>query len=136
MKRHFLALAMLAAAGTAPAQKVETAEGDWSDLPLMRFVDTANISPSSVLEIQKLVTSGQCQLAGVSKRKLDMTVPFLVRFSPSGNVEHVVLRKLGCPKAETILAGAVLAMLKARAFRPTGENQTGWYRSELSFASS
>jgi hypothetical protein len=29
-----------------------------------------------------------------------------------------------------------LGLLKAGTFKPTGKNLTGWYRSELSFASS
>jgi hypothetical protein len=136
MKRSFLALALLASAVPVAAQKVEVAEGDWSSMPMMRFVDLQSITPEAVVSIQRLVTSGECEIAGVSKRQVDMTVPFLVRFSPNGAVEHVVLRKIGCPKAEGILAGAVLGLLKAGTFKPTGENKTGWYRSELSFASS
>ena len=136
MKRSFLALALSVLAVPAAAQKVEVAEGDWSGMPIMRFVDLQTITPEAVVSIQRLVTSGECQIPGVSKRSVDMTVPFLVRFSPNGAVEHVVLRKLGCPKAEGILAGAVLGLLRAGTFKPTGENNTGWYRSELSFASS
>ncbi len=136
MRTLFLACAFLALAGPATAQRVEVAEGDWSNLPTMRFAHHEAISPDVVLKVQELVTNGECALAGASKRKMDMTVPFLVRFSPAGAVEHVVLRKLGCAKAEGVLAGALLAMLKAGTFKPTGENLTGWYRSELSFASS
>ena len=136
MKTLFLACAFLALAGPATAQRVEVAEGDWSNLPPMRFTDMDTISPEVVLRVQELVTSGECTLAGVSKRRIDMTVPFIVRFSPGGAVEHVVLRKLGCAKAEGVLAGAVLGLLKAGTFKPTGKNLTGWYRSELSFASS
>ena len=136
MRTLFLACAFLALAGPATAQRVEVAEGDWSNLPLMRFTDIQAISPAVVLKVQELGTNGECALAGVSKRRIDMTVPFLVRFSPAGSVEHVVLRKLGCAKAEGVLAAALLSMLKAGTFKPTGKNLTGWYRSELSFASS
>ena len=136
MRTLFLACAFLALAGPAAAQRVDVAEGDWSDLPTMRLTDMTTISPDVVVKVQELVTNGECALAGASKRRIDMTVPFLVRFSPSGAVEHVVLRKLGCAKAEGVLAGALLGMLKAGTFKPTGENLTGWYRSELSFASS
>ena len=136
MRKLFLACACLALAGPATAQRVEVAEGDWSALPLVRLVDMETISPDAVVGIHRLVTSGECELPGVSKRRLDMSVPFLVRFSPTGAVEHVVLRNLGCTKAEGILASAVLGLLKAGTVKPTGENRTGWYRSELSFASS
>ena len=136
MRTLFLACAFLALAGPATAQRVDVAEGDWSNLPAMRFTALEAISPEAVLKVQELVTKGECALAGVSKRRIDMTIPFLVRFSPTGAVEHLVLRKLGCAKAEGILAGALLSLLKAGTFKPTGENMTGWYRSELSFASS
>jgi hypothetical protein len=101
----------------------------------MRFTDMDTISPEVVLKVQELVTSGECTLAGVSKRRIDMTVPFIVRFSPAGRGACRSAQARLC-KAEGVLAGAVLGLLKAGTFKPTGKNLTGWYRSELSFASS
>ena len=136
MRTLFLACALLVLAGPATAQKIEVAEGDWSNVPATRFVGLETMSPEVLLKVQQLVADGECTLAGVSKRRIDMTVPFLVHFSPTGAVEHVVLRRLNCEKAEGVLAGALLAMLNSGAAKPRAKNLSGWYRSELSFASS
>ncbi|HEY0086905.1 MAG TPA: hypothetical protein VGB65_13495, partial [Allosphingosinicella sp.] len=86
--------------------------------------------------IQRLVQNGECSVAGVTKRRVQMSVPFLVRFSSAKTVEEVVVRKLGCERAEAILGAAIIRLAKAGALKPTGENVTGWYRSRLSFVTS
>jgi hypothetical protein len=133
MKAILAALALAGMAVPATAQTVQSAEGDWSGLPLLIFGDNEILSGEVPAALQQLVTKGECSLRGVSKRKVDMTVPFLVRFSAANTVEQVVVRKLGCAKAEAILGAAIVKLAKAGTLKPTGENNTGWYRSELSF---
>jgi hypothetical protein len=133
MKAMLAALALAGTAVPSTAQTVQSAEGDWSGLPALMFGDSEIISGEVPEALQRLVTSGECTLRGVSKRKVDMTVPFLVRFSSSNEVADVVVRKLGCAKAEAILGATIVRLAKAGTLKPTGENSTGWYRSELSF---
>lgn len=135
MKKFMLALAMAACSIPAAAQQVAVGEGDWSELPWMIVHDVKTIPVKSIEKIRKLVVNGECQIPGVSKRKVDMTVPFIVRFNAKGDVEKVVVKKVGCAKAENILASVALGLLWSGNFEPTGENRTGWYRSELSFSS-
>jgi hypothetical protein len=133
MKAILAALALAGMAVPSAAQTVQSAEGDWSGLPFLIFGEDEIISGEVPAALQQLVTSGECSLRGVSKRKVDMTVPFLVRFSSANTVEQVVVRKLGCAKAEAILGATIVRLAKAGTLKPTGENNTGWYRSELSF---
>jgi hypothetical protein len=132
MKAILAALVLAGLSVPSAAQTVQTAEGDWSGLPRMIFGDDENISGDVPVALQRLVTSGECRLMGVSKRKVDMTVPFLVRFSPTNEVQDVVVRTLGCAKAEAILGATIARLAKAGTLKPTGENSEGWYRSELS----
>ena len=104
MKAIMAALLLAGLAVPSVAQTVQSAEGDWSSLPPLKFGDLDSISAQVPEAMQKLVASGKCQLRGVSGRGVDMSVPFLVRFSPTGEVQDVVVRKLGCSKAEAILA--------------------------------
>ncbi len=134
MKFVLAALALAAVSVPAAAQTVLTAEGDWSGIPRMEFGTRSTLDSDVVDGVHRLVKTGECQLNGVSRRSIDMRVPFLIRFSSGGFVDQVVVRKLGCAKAESILGGAILEMAKAGSFRPTGQNTTGWYRSELSFS--
>jgi hypothetical protein len=133
MKAIVAALALAGMAVPSAAQTLRSAEGDWSGLPALAMNDVGIISGEVPVAMQRLVASGECTLRGVSKRKVDMTVPFLVRFSSDNQVEDVVIRKLGCAKAESILGSAIVKLAQAGALKPTGENTTGWYRSELSF---
>ena len=136
MKKFLLAAAVIACSIPAAAQQVAVGEGDWSGLPMMRFTDVKTIPVKTVEKIRQLVANGECQIPGVSKRKVDMTVPFIVRFNAKGGVENLVVRKIGCAKAESILASLALGLVWSGNFKPSGENQTGWYQSELSFTSS
>ena len=135
IKRFLLALTLTACSIPAAAQQVAVGDGDWSDLPLMIVHDEKTIPVKTVEKIRNLVVSGECQIPGVSKRKVDMTVPFIVRFNAKGGVENLVVKKVGCAKAESILASLALGLVWSGNFKPTGENRTGWYRSELSFMS-
>jgi hypothetical protein len=133
MKAILAALALAGISVPATAQTVQSAEGDWSGLPALIFGDDQMINGEVPEALQRLVTSGECSLRGVSKRKVDMSVPFLVRFSPTNEVQEVVVRKLGCAKAEAILGVTIVRLAKAGTLKPTGENSAGWYRSELTF---
>jgi hypothetical protein len=133
MKAILAALALAGMAVPLAAQTVQSAEGDWSGLPALTLSDEQMINGEVPEALQRLVTSGECTLRGVSKRKVDMSVPFLVRFSAANDVQDVVVRKLGCAKAEAILGATIVRLVKAGSLKPTGENSTGWYRSELTF---
>lgn len=134
MKAIMAALALAGLIAPVAAQTVQSAEGDWSSLPALRFSKLNLISADVPEAIQRLVKSGECQLGGVSKRGVNMSVPFLVRFSTSGQVEEVVVRKLGCTRAEAILGASIIKLAQAGTLKPTGKNSAGWYRSELNFS--
>lgn len=135
MKR-FLALALLLGSFPAAAQTVEVAEGKWNNLPYAKERGLGSISSNAVARIHEVIASGDCEVPGQSKRKLDMTVPFALQFSPEGALQKIILQKIGCAEIEGILGGTVLELVKLGKYAPTGENSAGWYRSEISFSSS
>ena len=135
MKKFIAAAALLLASASATAATVEVASGDWSNIPEMRqMVDS--IDSNAVAAIHESIESGECVIEGQRKGDLDMTVPFLVKFNTDGSVDRLVLEKIGCEKAEGILAGALLKLIDRGSFRPVGGMQEGWYRSSVSFAHS
>ncbi|HEY0445820.1 MAG TPA: hypothetical protein VGD19_05135 [Allosphingosinicella sp.] len=135
MKR-LLALALLVGAAAAPAATVETATGDWSNLPLLKHRGFEGISSRAVARIHEVVATGECTLPGQTKRKLDLTVPFAVHFQPDGTLDRVIMPKMNCAPVEAIMGRVLLDLVESGEYRPTGENQEGWYRSEISFSSS
>ena len=132
---RLIALALLAAPLPASAQTVVASDADWSYLPTMPRLAQHHLTPEAITSIHEVIIEGQCALPGQSKRELDMSVPFAARFDESGKVEQLVIRRLGCPRIEGIIAGALLEMIAADEYRPTGRNPDGWYRGTVSFGS-
>ena len=132
--KHLLALALLVAAVPAGAQRVEVAGGDWSNVPAITAQGLQRISTKSVDKIEELAKSGQCDVPGLTRRRMDLTVPFMLQFSSDGTLQHVVVRRLGCKQLESLMAGVVTELARAGEYKPTGENQLGWYRSELALS--
>jgi hypothetical protein len=131
--KALIAAALLMAASSAQAVTVESATGDWSTIPPMK-TRGYSLNERVVTKIYDLVESGACTIEGQSKKKLDMTIPFLVHYGKDGAPDRLVLTKIGCAEAEGVIGGALLVLLDQGNFKSTGENQTGWYRSQVSFS--
>ena len=79
--------------------------------------------------------TNECSKRQRRNQPIDVDVPFLVEFAPDNSVRRVVVQRLDCPAAEQIIGSAVLRLAKSGEFRPTGENQTGWYRGQFTMTS-
>jgi hypothetical protein len=133
--KALIAAALLAASGAASAMTVETASGDWSEIPLLK-ARGYSLNDRVVARIHELVETGACAIEGQSKKKLDMTIPFLVHYQKDGTPDRLVLGKIGCAEAEGVIGGALVVLIDQGNYRSTGRNQTGWYRSQVSFSDS
>ena len=135
MKKFLAAAALMFGATQLSATTVEVAEGDWSNITQMRqMVDS--IDSDTVAGIHEMIENGECVIEGQRAGKLDMSVPFLVQFSASGNIDRLVIQKFGCAKAEGLLAGALLRLIERGGVRPAKGQREGWFRSEVSFSHS
>ena len=134
--KHLLAMALLLAAAPAAAQTIETASGDWRNIPEMRQQVGASVDSNAVAGIAEMVDRGECVIPGQRRGSLDMNVPFLVQFNASGGIDRIVIHPLGCARAEGLLAGAVLRMMERGAFQPAGGRREGWFRGQVGFAHS
>jgi hypothetical protein len=133
MKR-LLMIALLMTAAPAAAQTITSAGGDWSQVPEIRARGLHRMSSESMDRIEELAKSGECSVPGLDRNRIDLTVPFVLEFAPGGELQKVVVRKLGCEQLESIMGGVILQLARAGEYKPTGENHLGWYRSELSFS--
>jgi hypothetical protein len=136
MKRIVLGLSLLlAAAGTANAQSVEIADGDWSTVPVIQPRGKVRMTADIVDRLHKIAEETKCNISGFTPRRIDLAVPFVIQFTPQGGIGRIVLRNMRCPQLESVLGAVLLQMAQAGEYRPTGENQERWYRSELTFLS-
>lgn len=119
----------------ASAAVVEVATGDWSSIHWMKSRSFNIISADAVERVHRAFAKGECKLAGQTKKRLNLTVPFLVQYGSGGALQRVVLRKLGCPTVESILGGVLLEQVRGKEYQPTEQNPAGWYRGELRLTS-
>lgn len=133
---RFLALTALLVSAPAAAQTVQVAESGWSHLPRMQHLSNNHLDNISLAGVHGAIRRGDCAIAGQSEDHVDLTVPFAAQFAPDGTLNQLVLKRLGCPLVEGIVAGALLEMLKGGDYRPLSYNSEGWYQGEFSFASS
>lgn len=132
MKR-LLALALLLAPVQASATTVEVADGNWSFLPLMNQRGSDHLNNDALARIDEIVHAGKCTFPGQKGPHYDVTVSFAAHFTPDGTLDRLVMKRLNCPEVEGLIGGALLEMIKGGDYKPTGENDQGWYRGELSF---
>lgn len=117
---------------TASAATIEAASGNWSNIPPMPATTQMMLGASAMKSIDAAARQGKCPVIGDRNRvRLDM--PVLVQFGSGKDVKRVIVSKIGCPEVEQIVGNAALHSANAGRFRPTGENQTGWYRGRISY---
>jgi|SRR5438270_3869772 len=126
-----LFLATIAAA--TPAPQVEVADGDWSGLPLLDSRGYDHLGSKVMGRLWEIAQQRKCSLPGYSGDKLDLRLSFAAQYNPDGSIVRIVLPRLNCPEAEGIIAGAVIEMMRAGDYRPTGQNLDGWYRGNFAF---
>ncbi len=134
MKRFLFLPGLMALTAASPAPvTVETAISDWSYLPPLSVHGYDHLNVKMMAKLHDLASHGQCRLPGYSDGKLDLRLSFAVQYAPSGALQRIVLPKLNCPEAESVVGGTLLEMLQAGDYRPTGANEDGWYQGDLSF---
>jgi hypothetical protein len=136
MMKAFLAAALLFTAVQASSATLEVATGDWSNIPFIKPRSFLLISPEAVERVHEVLKKSDCKIPGQSKKWLDLNVPFLLHYGPDGQVDRLVLRRLGCEQVESVLGSVLLKLAEKEQYRATGENAAGWYRSEFNLSSS
>src|SRR3954464_15604961 len=133
MRLLALPLLLVATAAASPTPKVEVATGDWSDLPALQSRGYDHLHSNVMQRIWELAHSRTCTIPGYSIGNLDFRMSFAAQYNPDGSVARVIVPKLDCPEAESVLAGAVVEMIQGGDYRPTGRSEEGWYKGSLSF---
>jgi len=136
MKRFLCLPALMAlTAASATPVIVETAISNWSYLPPLSLRGYDHLNLKMMAKLHELASQGQCKLPGTyDSGKLDLRLSFAVQYAPNGALQRIVLPKLNCPEAESVLGGTVLEMLQGGDYKPTGANPDGWYQGDLSFS--
>ena len=127
-------LLQAAAASAAGTVSVEVASGDWSKLPQLSQRGYENLNPKMRLKLYEIASSKQCPAFGLKQDRLDFRIGFAVQYDASGKPSRILLPRLDCAEAESVAGGAVLEMVNAGDYRPTGNSPAGWYQGTLGFS--
>lgn len=114
------------------AHKVETGSGNWSDIPLLARHHNVRLSAQAMANVDALVKAGKCN-AIAQGRRINLEMDFLVEFSPDNSIKRVIVEEIGCPEVEQIAATATSQAATKGWLKPTGENESGWYRGAISY---
>ena len=128
------ALLVAAIAVPAAAVTVETANGDWSKLPALSQRGYAHLKEKMQAKLFEIAESKQCPAFGLKQGRLDLSISFATQYNPDGTLQRIVLPKLDCAQAESVLGGALLEMIQASDYAPTGKSPAGWYQGGLTFS--
>lgn len=129
-----IALILALAAGPPSTVTVQTADGDWSNLPSLQSRGYDHLNSDYMTRLHQIASEGQCRLPGYSGSTLDLNLSFAAQYDPGGKLQRIVLPKLNCPEAEGVIGGALLDMMRGGDYRPTGKNPEGWYRGQFAFS--
>ena len=118
----------------AAAVTVETAAGDWSKLPQLSQRGYEHLNEKMQAKLYEIAESKQCPAFGLKEGRLDLSVTFAVQYAPDGSLARVVMPKLDCAEAESVVGGTLLEMLRAGDYAPTAKSPAGWYKGGLGFS--
>ena len=129
-------LSLLVAAVSMPASAVtvETASGDWSKLPQLSQRGYNHLNEKMQAKLYEIAASNKCPAFVLKEGRLNLSISFATQYNPDGSLQRVVLPKLDCAEAESVVGGALLEMLQAGDYAPTGKSPAGWYRGGLGFS--
>jgi hypothetical protein len=122
---------LLASAGTAI--QVDVGRANWNTMPPLRAERRNLPTPEMVGQVQEMLASGECRLAGQTPHRFDLTIPYAVLVDPDGRPQRIVVAESGCAALETYVGRLVLAMAGAGDFKRTGEAKARWFASAVNF---
>lgn len=127
-------LAGLATMPAAAAVDVQAASGDWSKLPQLSQRGYEHLSEKMQAKLYEIAASQQCPAFKLVQDRLDVRWSFAVQYAADGALQKIVIPKLDCGEAESVAGGALLEMLQAGDYKPSGKSGNGWYQGTLGFS--
>jgi len=129
-----LSLILATLSAQAGAVTVESANGDWSKLPQLSQRGYAHLDEKMQAKLFEIAESHQCPSFALNQGRLDFRMSFAAHYAADGSLERLILPKLDCAEAESVAGGALLEMMQAGDFAPSGQSRNGWYQGGLGFS--
>lgn len=128
------ALLLAALSMPALAVTVETATGDWSNLPKLSQRGYNHLNEKMQAKLFEIAQSQHCPSFQLKQGRLDFNLTFATQYGTDGTLQRIVLPQLNCAEAEGVVGGALLEMIQGGDYAPDGKSPAGWYRGGLVFS--
>ena len=128
------ALLLAALSMPALAVTVETANGDWNNLPKLSQRGYNHLNEKMQAKLFEIAQSQHCPSFQLKQGRLDFNLTFATQYGADGTLQRIVLPQLNCAEAEGIVGGAVLEMMQGGDYAPDGKSPAGWYKGGLVFS--
>ena len=120
-----------APARTAPA--VEVGRFNEAAFPEAAIRERRMPRDAMLSRVEEILRERNCRLEGQTHRSFDIRVPYVVKLEPDGTPTRFVVADMGCQPLESFVGRVVLELTRVGDFRPTGQSDAQWYRSEVRF---
>ncbi len=127
-----LALALLAATPTTYAP-LFVGRFDPADFPDAQKIERRMPHADLNNRIEKILGEKRCSLAGQTKTRFDIVVPYAVLMDAAGKPEKVVVKELGCEPIERLVGEIGSELANAGDFQLTHTAGKRWYVTEAYF---
>ncbi|HEY0011290.1 MAG TPA: hypothetical protein VGB79_00385 [Allosphingosinicella sp.] len=129
-------LSALIAATQAPAAAAPAVEvGRFNEAAFPEAAIRERRMPRDAMlsRVEEILRERSCRLEGQTHRSFDIRVPYVVKLEPDGTPTRFVVADIGCQPLESFVGRVVLELTRVGDFRPTGQSDAQWYRSEVRF---
>jgi hypothetical protein len=131
---HLLtALPLLALLSSDAGVPVAIGNFKTATLPPLTKVERSLPHGDMTKQVQDLLTSRQCQIAGQPKDRFDISVPYAIRLDGTGAATKIVVHDVGCQQLSMLAAKVVVAQAARGDFKVTPGAAEQWFGSDVYF---
>jgi hypothetical protein len=123
-------LLMLAATSYAP---IFVGKFDPAQFPNAQTVERRMPHADLDARIERILGRRECALAGQSKTRFDIVVPYAVLMESTGKPVKVVVKEIGCAPIERLVGEIGSELANAGDFKTTHDGGQRWYVTEAYF---
>lgn len=125
-------LAAVAAQPVEVAPRIEVAQANWAGFE--RIASRLSVpTPRMMGQVERILRSGECRLAGQTPREFNITVNYALRVDAANQPERIVVQDIGCRALETLVGGIVSDMVRYNYLTVPAGGSPRWYGNSINF---
>lgn len=124
---------LLLLASTTAYAPIFVGRFDPADFPNAQKIERRMPHADLNSRVERILGQGQCKLAGQTKTRFDIVVPYAVLMESSGKPIKVVVKDISCNPIERLVGEIGSELASAGDFKSSHQSGNRWYVSEAYF---